>query len=293
MTAIAAVLLLITPATPDDVARLLELLRSDKVEVRQEAAQKLAALGEEAEPGLRREAASTDSEVSLRARDVLNTIETRRVERAWDERARRLPEACRDATYTMIDEGKEAGTLRVRTSLEKGKLVFDDEYNLHWRGNRVKVGLKQISSADHELRPERITVTADEPMMIYSAEAREKKLLITRQSQTTEVDLPRNLISIAALFRAVPILPKRQGFAFKFFLLDEMGRVSDESSFSCAGEEEISLDDRKMKAWKWVLQREEAIKGQDENDYYWATEERILRIRRTRGREFVLSSPQK
>jgi hypothetical protein len=290
-----AIWLMMLPQPPlqEDVAKLISQLRSDKVDERQSAAGKLVALGEKAEPLLKRESTSADSEVALRAKEVLATIERKREEKAWDARVLRLSEKGPDATWKMLDGGKEKGVLKTHTTLENGKLVFLDVLTAQWRDRTITVKLKQVSTPDHSLRVESLTAEGDDPALTYKAEVKKGKLLLTRAGATEELDLPSTLWTGSGMFRAVPLLPKRKGFTIKFHFLDETGRLSEESTLTCMGEEEVVHDGKTIKAWKWALVREQVIVGEDFNDYYWVTEDRLLRIRRTHDREFVLSPQEK
>src|ERR1043165_125173 len=95
-------LTLFRQADPGQIPGLIDKLRSDKIEERQEAERKLKELGETAGPALRKAAQGPDAELALRARGILKSWVKSLLPEVVDRALRWLPE---DTEVIMVARG--------------------------------------------------------------------------------------------------------------------------------------------------------------------------------------------
>lgn len=138
-------ILLLTTAAQDDVAQLVERLRSEKVEEREEASEKLRALGEKAVPLLRKAAASGDAELVLRAEALLRPYGPAGTLRRIEERlARARSLRVRIRVTQAVDAGEEeimVGLLSLKEP-NKARMVLGPGYS--WRESALQCNGKVV-----------------------------------------------------------------------------------------------------------------------------------------------------
>jgi HEAT repeat protein len=257
MPTIAALLVCVLACLQDDPARqaceLVEKLRSDKVEEREAASQKLKELGQAAIPALTKAAGSPDAEVSKRAHYLIRLIDF----------TQKLPERIRKARPGIEDRlarGEEQAFTEVllevtRTAEAQPLAVKREDLDL-WgpralRGAASPDETRKVCEglARHHLRaaiPQMIElldagdehVRQDAAMALGSLSAQEARPRILALFEDKETDLELRYCAICALGRIEPKMYLRSCIDFLIALLkndDETMRTQGYSFVSRHG----------------------------------------------------------
>lgn len=276
----------------DEAQESVERLGSEKIEEREKAGRTLVALGEKAKRALRRACESRDPEIRERARLLLGRIE----EKEWDERLSVLPQTFSTQEWKWIRSGNEIGKGVMKTLQEKEAIILEDTYEVETNDGKVWLRLKQSCAMDRYLSGSKIAAEgkADDARFSYALELKNGEMNFEmpspdgRGSRGMRQTVSEKVITTFALFRVVSILPQRKEFRFDFDFMEpeemtfENGRghrtrYTAAHTLTCIGEEEVTVEGKNMKAWKWKHAGRSERREKNWKREYWVKDQTIVR----------------
>jgi hypothetical protein len=251
-------------------------LGSDQIEERREAERELIALGEKAEPALRKALASKDAEIVTRAKSALDALARVHEEKDWEERVKALPKTC--GTRKIRNGELEVA---LNTFLRGGELVFEDDATLALNGEKKPfVTIKTVCAADPTFLLREFSYELTDPTtgkkLSYVGKVKDGKLVVTGdRSLARKVSM--KTIGNLTFYRLLWTLPQRAGFAVECDVYDERLGFYPGQKVIGVGEEEVEIDGKNLKAWKWEFARRIPDSKEVLLEYYWVANGKLVK----------------
>jgi len=289
-----AALLVLQEDAGTRVRGLIEKLRSDRVEERDEASRELHAAGEKAVPLLREAARSGDSEVRARARAVLDRLERDRHGREGDERAGRLPDFWRGGTYDVLLGGRRAvrWTFRNERVKREGRdfLLLKVSFVERDKGDDPDGGFsvdlittdlderteEYLCEIERTLAPSEVRTGPAAPDLKGDFRGGRTKVRLNGQV----LEAPAGGVLGGRPTHVAALMPFEKGAELAFHRVHTPALRLEESRLRCEGVGEIEIGGKKLKAWRF----DDLAPGMDGSgkprfSYWIGQDRRLLRAR--------------
>jgi len=298
----AALLPLLQDGADPAVRRLIEKLRSDRVEEREEASRELHAAGEKAVPALREAAGAEDAELRARARAVLDRLDRDRQEREGNARAGRLSDLWPGGTYDVLLGGRRA----IRWSFRNEKVKRGDREFLLLRIRHLE---RDRSDPDGGFSVDLITTELDEMAEEHLCEI-DRRLTPSEAATVLQAPSPkgdfaggRRKVRVNGEVLEAPaggalggrpshvaaLMPQEKGAELAFHAVSRLGPRLQEVRLRCEGIEEIEVGKERLRAWRYDDLAPGIDAGGKPRFSWWIGEDRRLLRAREDYYELVLS----
>lgn len=247
-------------AAAQDVAALIEKLRSKDAAEAELAEEGLLKAGGTATAPLRDAASkSPDADFKKRAGSVADRLETRGA-------AGSLAAKWGDRWYAIYIESLKAGWVHLKAEEKDGKIVLTDELFLQpSKEQSFSIKTSVTCEPDEYLSPLRIAMDANLPENSGSIEGKVKegRLIVTKDGERKAHKLSRNTVVDFALMRLVTILPRTEGYSISLLELVKP-KLKESATVKFDKEELIEIGGSKVKARRFVVSD-----GEDDDKFYW------------------------
>jgi hypothetical protein len=261
LTAMTALLLMSGLAPAQDVAVLIETLRSKEAEKVESAQNELLKLGAAALAPLREAASkSDDAGFKQRAGGVADRLETRQA-------AAGLAAAWGDRWYALFINNLKCGWVHLKAEDKDGKIDFTDELFIQpTKDQSLTVKIAMTCRADEYLTPVKLTLesTGGENAGTIEAKVKEDRLIVSRSGEMKAHKIKPNLVVDMALLRLVTILPRTEGYPIAI-LETIKPQLKENAGVKFDREELVEYKGQKVTARRYIVST-----GEDEDRFYWA-----------------------
>lgn len=247
-------------AEAQDVAALIEKLRSKDADESEIAQDGLLKAGAPALASLRAAASkSPDADFKKRAGTVADRLETRGA-------AAGLAAAWGDRWYAIYIDSLKAGWVHLKAEEKDGKIVLTDELFLQpSKDQSFSIKTSVTCEPDEYLSPVRIAMDANLPENSGSIEGKVKegRLIVTKDGERKAHKLKGNTVVDFALMRLVTILPRTEGYPIALLELIKP-KLKESATVKFDKEETIEIGGSKVKARRFIVSD-----GEDDDKFYW------------------------
>jgi DNA polymerase III gamma/tau subunit len=248
------------PAAAQDVASLIEKLRSKDEDEADGARDTLLKAGQAALAPLREAAAKAqDAGFKKRAAAVADRLETR-------GSVMTLAAAWGDRWYAIYINALKTGWVHLKAEEKEGKIVFTDELLLQpSKDQSISIKTAMTCERDEYLSPVRISMDANTPedSGAYEGKVKEGRLILTSKGEKQAQKLKENTVVDFALLRLVTILPRTEAYPISLLELVKP-KVKESAVVRFDREEAIEYGGAKVKARRFIVSD-----GEDEDRFYW------------------------
>lgn len=267
-------------AAQDEVSKLIEQLGAETIEQRQAAEERLLELGAAAETALTKACESSDAEIAVRVKFLLERIRVAREEKEILRRVQALPKTFGECAFVCYRDGRRIGTGILKTREQDGKILLEDTLEPAEGQGLHPEHVKQSCRADRFLSVCSIELVY-EGGLVQNAEVKDGVMASPRG--TTK--LSERVVERHALYRVVTLLPPKRESSMAIDLLEgEDFRVRAGCTLTCVGEEELSVDRKNVTAWRWDLRDEK-----NRIHSFWVGGGVLLKARTSNGMEVVFA----
>jgi hypothetical protein len=283
----------------EDIPALIQKLGSDLPQERERARKKLEGLGERAEPQLREATRLPDKEIAATAGDLLRRIQEVREETAWRGRITSLPRTFGAREFKILRKGQEVARGSLKTTEVEGRILLEDSED--WLNGKARVTAKQRCARDWALTPESLACLGKDGNQEGEYEIINRNGVLTQKTTKGKAKFARKrggmfpvegqaVMTTYGAFRVVGALPQRKGFVFPCAYLEteDMGDLDEGHKLICLGEEDLELEGKTTKAWKW-RQVHHPFGSEQEWGSYWVVDGLIVKALFS-DREWIFSS---
>lgn len=247
-------------AAAQDVAALIEKLKSKNSEDFEGAQDDLLKTGGAALAPLREAAAkSGDAAFKKRAGSVADRLETRKaaagVATAWGDR-----------WYAIYINSLKTGWVHLKAEEKDGKIVFTDELFLQpGKDQTVTVKTALTCEPNEYLSPLVVSVNTvgGDNAVSFEGKVKEGRMIVTSQGEKQARKLKSNTVVDFAFMRLVTILPRTEEYSLSMIELMKP-EIKEGVVAKFDKEETIELDGKKVKTRRFILSD-----GVGEDKFYW------------------------
>ncbi len=162
-----------------------------------------------------------------------------------------------DHSYRFIVDGREIGTLTMKTSVRKtgdrDAAIFDDAMFLDMNGKRADIVMKQTSSLDALFIPQSVESKSTEQALNFSATLKDGSLRITQAGVEREEKVGERATTMTSVWRAICVAKQERGTKLEFdWLKGQKLRVVKGNAATCNGPDRIVIDNQEYEATKWT-----------------------------------------
>jgi hypothetical protein len=253
MVMLITVAVVLAQSADEDIARYIRALESEAVEERDAAAEKLVQVGERAVPSLEAARKSAGPDASRRIAAVLERIRARIDERETLARIAALPETSASRTYRVTGKGQPSRKVVLKTTKDGDGILLEDVEVWEHDGKASSHRYTQACSIHRFLQARKVrSVYSGQENEPLEGEIKDGTARITLEGVTQTLAVSDRACTPAALLRIVGALPQRKDVSLVVDHFNVLGaRVTTDTTLRCAGEEEIDLHDKRVRAWKW------------------------------------------
>jgi hypothetical protein len=261
LTAMTALMLMSSLAAAQDVAALIETLRSKEADKVESAQNELLKLGAAALAPLREAASkSDDAAFKKNAAAVADRLETRQA-------AAGLAAAWGDRWYALFINNLKCGWVHLKAEDKDGKIVFTDELFIQpTKDQSMTIKIAMTCQPDEYLTPVKLSVesTGGESAGTIEAKVKEDRLIVTHSGEMKAHKVKPNLVVDMALLRLVTILPRTEGYPVSI-LETIKPKLKENAALKFDREEMVEYKGQKVTARRYIVST-----GEDEDRFYWA-----------------------
>jgi len=248
-------------ASAQDVASLIETLRSKEAEKVESAQTELLKVGTAALAPLREAASKSDDAAFKRnSAAVADRLETRQA-------AAGLAAAWGDRWYALFINNLKCGWVHLKAEDKDGKIVFTDELLLQPTKDQsmtVKIGM--TCQPDEYLTPIKLSLesTGGESAGTIEAKVKEDRLIVTHSGEVKAHKVKPNLVVDMALLRLVTILPRTEAYPISVLEMIKP-KLKENAGVKFDREELVEYKGQKVTARRYIVSD-----GEAEDRFYWA-----------------------
>ncbi len=261
LTAMTALMLMSGLALAQDVAVLIETLRSKEAEKVESAQNEILKLGAAALAPLREAASkSDDAGFKQRAGGVADRLETRQA-------AAGLAAAWGDRWYALFINTLKCGWVHLKAEDKDGKIDFTDELFIQpTKDQSMTVKIAMTCQADEYMTPVKLTLesTGGEIAGTIEVKVKEDRLIVSHSGEMKAHKIKPNLVVDMALLRLVTILPRTEGYPIAI-LETIKPKLKENAGVKFDREELVEYKGQKVTARRYIVST-----GEDEDRFYWA-----------------------
>ena len=182
-------------------------------------------------------------------------------------------------SYTAQSPGSREqiglGTMTYETTVKKDTVILHDSMDLTWRGQKLKLTITHTCNRNSFLSPNRIESSGegDDELKTFVAITKNGKAAVKLGDRQTEMDLPDDTVTTAAMMRIVTLVPRKQGtqIRFKNWLESSELNLKKDFTLESLGAEAIERGDGKVSCTKFQL-----TGGGNHPAFYWVDSDGIL-----------------
>lgn len=247
-------------AWAQDVAALIEKLKSKDTDLAESACDPLLKAGQAALAPLREAASKAqDPAFKKRASSVADRLETR-------ASALTLAAAWGDRWYAIYINALKTGWVHLKAEEKEARIVFTDELLLQpSKDETITIKTSVTCERDEYLSPVRISMDAHTPddSGSFEGKVKEGRLILSSGGQKQAQKLKENTVVDFALLRLVTILPRTESYPICLLELVKP-KVKESALVRFDREESIEWGGAKVKARRFIVSD-----GEDEDRFYW------------------------
>ena len=195
----------------------------------------------------------------------------------------------------QVERGGERTTLGIvtmSTEVGENRVKLKDNWELNWRGKKIKLILKMDCRRDGLLRPTMIQSNGegDDEVGTFSAEVGPDKATVTAENgKTRKIEFPADTLTDVAMFRIFTLLPRSEGTVFAVGHVLEVSELNlkGPATIGYRGLDTITVDGKPLELHKFVYIRE----GRTVEEA-WVDSDHILRQVRIDGRKILTIQPE-
>jgi hypothetical protein len=247
-------------AAAQDVASLIETLRSKEADKVESAQTELLKVGTAALAPLREAASkSDDAAFKKNAAAVADRLETRQA-------AAGLAAGWGDRWYALFINNLKCGWVHLKAEDKDGKIVFTDELYLQPTKDQsmtVKIGM--TCQPDEYLTPIKLSLesTGGENAGTIEAKVKEDRLIVTHSGEVKALKVKPNLVVDMALLRLVTILPRTEAYPISVLEMIKP-KLKETAGVKFDREELLEYKGQKVTARRYIV-----ADGEAEDRFYW------------------------
>jgi hypothetical protein len=261
MTVMLALGLSAGAAQAQDIAGLIEKLRSKDGDEIESARSGLLQQGSAALAPLREAAGKAeDGAFKKRAAGVADRLETRQA-------AAGLAGAWGDRWYSIRHNALKIGWVHATAAEKDGKIELTDELFLQSsKDNSMTIKVGVSCAPDEFLTPStlRLDIVGGDNPVSLEGKLKEGRLIVTAAGEKKAHPVKANLVVDFAMLRLVTILPRTEEYSVALLELTKPA-VKESAAVKFDREETIELNGKKVKARRFTLSD-----GEGEDRFYWA-----------------------
>jgi len=248
-------------ASAQDVASLIETLRSKEADKVESAQTELLKVGTAALAPLREAASKSDDAAFKRnSAAVADRLETRQA-------AAGLAAAWGDRWYALFINNLKCGWVHLKAEDKDGKIVFTDELFLQPTKDQsmtVKIGM--TCQPDEYLTPIKLSLesTGGENAGTIEAKVKEDRLIVTHSGEVKAHKVKPNLVVDMARLRLVTILPRTEAYPISVLEMIKP-KLKENAGVKFDREELVEYKGQKVTARRYIVSD-----GEAEDRFYWA-----------------------
>jgi hypothetical protein len=244
-----------------DVAALIETLRSKEADKVEYAQTELLKAGAPALAPLREAVSkSDDAGFKKRAAAVADRLETRR-------NAAGLAAAWGDRWYALFINSLKCGWVHLKAEEKEGKIFFTDELFIQpTKDQSMTVKVAMSCQPDEYLTPIKLSVesTGGENAGAIEAKVKEDRLIVTHSGEMKAHKIKPNLVVDMALLRLVTILPRTEEYPIAILEMIKP-KLKENAAVKFDREELVEYKGQKVTARRYIVSD-----GEAEDRFYWA-----------------------
>lgn len=260
LTVLVGLALMSGVAAAQDLAGLIDKLRSTDADAAESARNELLKAGSGALAPVR-EAASKATEAGFkkRAGAVADRLETRQaaagVAAAWGDR-----------WYALFINNLKCGWVHLKSEAKEGTLAFTDELFIQpTKDQSVTIKIALTCQPDEYLTPIKLSVesTGGENSGTIEAKVKEDRLIVTHSGEIKAHKIKPNLVVDMALLRLVTILPRTEEYPVAILEMVKP-KLKESAAVKFDREETVEYKGEKVQARRFIVSD-----GEDEDRFYW------------------------
>ncbi len=282
-----------------EAAKWIRALEAEELAARDEAADALVRLGDDAEPALQRALEKAGIETRGRIEAVLRRIAESRAARERRVIAEKLPQRWPGGTYTILYEGREDGTITFKTEIvdRDGQRVLKLTQTCEAARETSKMRLEAtvVCALDWHLplveAAWEMSIDKGGGANVARGKFRAGKNGLEAETMGGAVALKAGDLPLAtdlSVAHLASFVPFREGAEVRIDYLrtiDDRVRIEPGQVLRCVGREAVSAGGKDCEAWK--IEHARPAKGRAP-DVYWFRDDGFLLRAKVRSTEYVL-----
>jgi hypothetical protein len=188
---------------------------------------------------------------------------------------------------------RKVGEVRLETQVKNLELMFRDAWRIEDGGTRLRWGMKADCDKTGLMRPLNVIASGSDSDELSTYRMRvmgSRAVIQDDRREQRAIDFPEGMVTDAALWRIVALLPREIGRRWGVGHVLELSELNLKKGgvIVCEGRSEVTLHGESVQLWRYTYRRDDLVAGE-----FWVDGERdALRMFRLDGRKlFVEREP--